>query len=316
VRLGSGGGERRYEIVWVDQAGRETWIDSTFAFRHTVAGSNAGWALSPDGTRLVIGLNTPSGDDIWQKRLPYGPVSRVSFDSVAEFRPRWSPDGRSVVYGNWISRSIRRKNADGTGKEETIVDLNQEIYEAVFSRDNKWLLLRTGGTVNQVGDRDIWAMQLGVDTAPRPLVVTPTFDEAAIALSPDSRWLAYESNETGKTEVFIRPFPNTDSGKEQVSNGGGVAPLWSRTGRELFYVNANRQMVSVSVAAAGPLKLGQPKVLFTLREALYLSPTENYTPYDVASDGRFIMARVVESAANKAAPLTLVENWFQEWSKK
>jgi len=317
VRLGAGSGERRYEMVWVDRAGRETPIDSSWTFRHTVAGSNAGWALSPDGSRLVIGLNTSSsGDDIWLKRLPDGPLSRLSFDSIPEIRPHWSPDGRSVIFGSWASNSVHRKNADGTGQEQTLVDLKQDIYEAVFSRDNKWLLLRTGGTVNQVGDRDIWAMQLGVDSAPRPLVVTPTFDEAAIALSPDSRWLAYESNETGKTEVFIRPFPNTDSGKEQVSNGGGVAPLWSRDGRELFYVNANRQMTAVSVAPAGPLKVGAPKVLFTLRDAIYLSPSENYTPYDVARDGRFIMARVVESAGGKAAPLTLVENWFQEWKQR
>ncbi|HTL04243.1 MAG TPA: hypothetical protein VL241_00730, partial [Gemmatimonadales bacterium] len=102
----------------------------------------------------------------------------------------------------------------------------------------------------------------------------------------------------------------------QVSNGGGVAPLWSRDGRELFYVNANRQMTAVSVAPAGPLKLGAPKLLFTLREAIYLSPNENYTPYDVARDGRFIMARVVESAGARAAPLTLIQNWFQEWARK
>jgi serine/threonine-protein kinase len=95
------------------------------------------------------------------------------------------------------------------------------------SIDGRWLLSRTGGTINQIGGRDILGQRLGVDSAPTPLVASTTFDEAAIALSPDGRWLAYESNETGRLEVFVRPFPNTGAAKWQVSTSGG----WPRSGR-------------------------------------------------------------------------------------
>ena len=99
-----------------------------------------------------------------------------------------------------------------------------------------------------------------MDSAPLPLVVTPQFDEAAIALSPDGQWLAYESNETGRTEVFIRPFPDTDRGKIQVSNNGGVAPLWAPSGREFFYVNANREMVVVPVGPGRDIPQLGPRI--------------------------------------------------------
>jgi serine/threonine-protein kinase len=311
----------RYEMVWVDRAGRETPIDSSWTFRHQSQGANVGWALSPDGTRLAIGLNTEAGDDIWVKQLPTGPLQRVSFDSASEYRPRWSPDGRYLVFGSFRgpgaeSNNIYRRPADGTGADEVVLDLPRSIFEAVWSRDGRWLLARTGGVVGQVGGRDIYALRPGIDTTPRPLVVTPTFDEAAIALSPDARWLAYESNETGRTEVFIRPFPNTDSAKIQVSNGGGVAPLWAPSGRELFYVNQNREMVVVPIAPGPSLRLGERRTLFRMREGLYLANRENYTPHDISPDGsQFIMARRI-GTTQQSTPLVVVENWFEELKQK
>jgi serine/threonine-protein kinase len=148
-----------------------------------------------------------------------------------------------------------------------------------------------------------------------PLVATP-YDEEAIALSPDGRWLAYESNETGRTEVFLRPFPATDSGKWQVSNDGSAAPLWARNGRELFYVNANRDLMAVTVAPGAELRLGEPHRLFHLGDDLYLTPNEYYTPFDVAPDGRFIMARSLAPAGAVELPLVVVENWFGELRRK
>ena len=152
-------------------------------------------------------------------------------------------------------------------------------------------------------------------STPVPLIAT-TYDEEAIALSPDGRWLSYESNETGRTEVFLRPFPNTDSGKWQVSNGGGVAPLWARNGRELFYVNANRDMMVTAVGSGAEPQLGERRVLFHLRDELYLASQEFYTPYDIAPDGRFIMARNVTPASTIQAPLIVVENFFEELKAK
>jgi serine/threonine-protein kinase len=317
VRTGNlGGPTRDYQLVWVDRAGRETNVDTGFTFRQVQFGANAGWALSPDGTRLALGMNTDAGDDIWVKQLPAGPAVRVTFDSSAEYRPRWTPDGRSVLFSsNRAANGLYRRPADGTGADELVLAGN--IFEGQLSRDGRWLLARAGGQVNQAGGRNIGAMRIGTDSALQPLVATG-FDESEIALSPTGSWLAYVSDETGRAEVFLRPFPETDSAKHQVSTAGGVAPLWSRDGRELFFVNANREMMVVPVAPGATLRLGAPRVLFRVDDDLYLmQPREYYTPYDISPDGRrFIMARRVRSRAGEVAasetPLIVTRHWFEE----
>src|SRR5205085_1901579 len=114
--------------------------------------------------------------------------------------------------------------------------------EALISPDGKWLLLRKGARAAASGGRDIFGLKLGVDTALTPLL-TSAYDENAMALSPNGHWLAYESNETGRVDVFIRPFPNTNAAKIPVSTGGGSVPLWSRDGRELFFVGGRNTMM-------------------------------------------------------------------------
>jgi serine/threonine-protein kinase len=318
IRAGGGAlANAQYTMVWVDRAGREEPIDPSWTLRMTVQGANAGWSLSPDGRRLAIGLATDAGDDVWIKELPRGPLSRLTFDSVPEWRPRWAPGGQSLTYMAYRGArgELQQRRADGTGDAELLLGAPRSYFEGAFSPDRRWLIARTGGTLGQVGGRDIVALRPGTDTVPAPLVAT-SFDEAAFALSPDGRWLAYESNETGRTEVYVRPFPSAASGKWQVSIDGGVAPLWSRNGRELFYVNGSRELVAASVVPGPSWLLGERRVLFRLREDLYLSEGENYTPYDVAPDGRFLMARRVGAEALQAIPLIVAENWFTELRRK
>jgi serine/threonine-protein kinase len=306
---------QRYQMVWVDRQGLETPVDTTWTVRFVSFGGNAGWALSPDGRQLAIGLATDAGDDIWVKQLPRGPVSRVSYDSASDYRPRWMPDGRRVMFGSnrtgQGTGGLYARPANGTGADSVILRAEGGVYEGVWSPDGRWLVYRTGGTIGQTGGRDIVGIRPGVDTAPVPLIVTP-YDEEAIAISPDGRWLAYESNETGRTEVFLRSFPNTETVKHQVSNGGGIAPLWSRNGRELFFVDGNRDMVAVTVAAGPDPRVGDGRVLFHMRDEWYLGSQEFFAPYDVAPDGRFLMAKSVTPASTGRAPLIVVDNWFAE----
>jgi Tol biopolymer transport system component len=264
---------------------------------------------------LAVGLSTDGGDDIWVKQLPRGPVSRVSYDSAAEYRPRWTADGRSLLFGSNRAGEgtggLYQRPADGTGADSLVLRAATGVFEGVWSPDKRWLLFRTGGTVGQVGGRDIVGIRPGIDSTPVPLVASP-YDEQAIALSPDGSLLAYESDETGRTEVFLRPFPNTQSAKWQVSNGGGVAPLWSKDGRELFYVSGNRDMMAVSVRSGAEPDIGEPQALFQLPEDLYFSFQEFYTPHDVGPDGRFVMARNVTPRSTIDAPLIVTENWYEE----
>jgi eukaryotic-like serine/threonine-protein kinase len=306
-----------WQMVWVDREGRQTVVDTSWTFRNVVFGANAGWALSPDGSRLAIGLATEAGDNIWVKQLPTGPLVRVTFDSAAEYRPRWMPDGRTLLFSsNRAQVGLYRRPADGTGADERV--LSGEVHEGQVTGDGQWLVARGGGNVNQAGGRDIGALRLGVDTALAPLVATQ-YDESDIALSPDGRWLAYVSDETGRPEVFLRPFPNVSDAKYQVSTRGGVAPLWSRDGRELFYVTATREMTVVPVAArAGPAPaLGEARTLFVLGEDIYLTAREYYTPFDITPDGRrFIMARRLKNPAQGATRLLITLNWFGELERQ
>ncbi|MBS1241112.1 MAG: protein kinase, partial [Gemmatimonadetes bacterium] len=305
---------RTFEMVWVDRAGRETPVDTAWNFHLTANANNHGWALSPDGTRLAVGISTGAGDDIWVKPLPRGAAYRVTFDPGSDSRPRWRADGRFVTFrADRIPSGLYQHRADGTGADSLLVE--GVIDEGMVTADNRWLVLRQGSVGQVAGGRNITGVRLGTDTTPVPLLATD-FDEMAPALSPDGRWMAYQSDETGRTEVFVRPFPNTDAGKTQVSSGGGLAPLWSRDGTELFYLSGTNDMMAARVTPGAGLDIGAPEVLFHVRDELLGVEALYYTPWDVARDGRFIMARLVGGDLSQTGALVVVENWIEELKEK
>ncbi|HZI30180.1 MAG TPA: hypothetical protein VFD64_18585, partial [Gemmatimonadaceae bacterium] len=314
ARTGSIGGINQYQAIWVDRAGRSMVIDTAWNVTPLTTANNVGWSLSPDGSRLAIALHNNGNDDIWVKQLPTGPLTRITFDTTSDVRPRWSPDGKSLTYISsraGFLQQLLQKNADGTGRDTLLLAHSKPVLEGVWSPDGSWLLARVGDeTTESSGRRDIVGRRRGTDTVLVPLVADH-FNEAAIALSPDGKWLAYESTEAGSPEVFVRPFPDTESGKWQVSTNGGFAPLWSREGRELFFVNSRREMIAVTVAPGPSLQLGERKILFTLPNDVYGGGPENYTPYDVARDGRFLMMRLRQGDSLSVRVL-VVENFTEE----
>jgi Tol biopolymer transport system component/tRNA A-37 threonylcarbamoyl transferase component Bud32 len=318
LRGPGGGAGTTQEAVWVSRDGRATPVDSTWGFS---LGANPGWALSPDGRQLAIALSTEAGDHIWVKELDHGPVSRITFDSAGDARPRWMPDGRTVSYlsprGAKGNQALFARRGDGTGAEELKLETDHPIWETVWSQDGKWVVIRTGGIAGAQGQRDVYAMQVGVDSAPRPLLVTPA-DERAITLSPDGRWLAYESDETGRDEVYVRPFPDVESGKWQVSTAGGDLPLWAHSGRELFYRSPTGEMMVAPVSVSGDrgFAVADRKVLFKFGPE-YPGNT-NYTAWDMSPDDqRFLLVRSRGGAqTERNSSLILVTNWFEELRAK
>ena len=306
---GSAVGRLTKEALWVDRTGAASPVDSGWRF----VNSNVRIALSPDGTRLALSIVTEGNEDVWIKELPRGALSRLTFDDSLDIRPRWTPDGRSVTFLSYrdTSANIYQRRADGTGTDSLLLDLDQVITEAFWSPDGRWLVLRTG---RRDGERDIWALRAGEDARPRPLLVE-RWDEEAPALSPDGRWLAYVSNETGRREVFVRPFPDVESGKWQVSSGGGVSPVWAHSGRELFFVSGAGQLVSQAVSGGAAFRRGEQRTLFNVQGFSSLQgDADNYRGFDVSPDDqRFLMVR--SSSGDVTGPTTtaiLVQHWLAE----
>ncbi len=181
------------------------------------------------------------------------------------------------------------------------------MQEIRYSDDGEWIVYRDGGGPTS----DLHALRVGADSAPVELVAED-HQETEPALSPDSRWLAYVSNETGRSEVYVRPFPNTAEGKWQVSTDGGTEPAWAHSGRELFYKNGRDELVRVEVLRGATFVTGDQQVLFSARE--YLSSLF-HRMYDVTPDDqRFVMLRNL--GGEDAGELIVVENFFEELKAK
>jgi eukaryotic-like serine/threonine-protein kinase len=306
------------EVVWVDRTGRVAPVDSTWRFR---TGNLGGLALSPDGRRLAIGLQTDLGDDIYIKRLPNGPASRLTFYPGEDALPQWAPDGRDVTFasgrtvpgqptrGTGLFYAVWYRAADGSGEPALLAPATQSFTKGFWSPDARWLILQSGP-----GTRHVLVMRPGTDSVPRPLLAaTPAQEEWSPALSPDSRWLAYVSNQTGTDEVFVSPFPDANRGKWQISSGGGSAPLWAHHGHELFYWARDR-MIAVDIDPGPPVSVGRRRVLFTRPARIRMAAAGGRMQMDISPDDqRFIMVRDVAGADTAAAPqLVLVENFFEE----
>jgi serine/threonine-protein kinase len=315
MRSGGGGGRALFTAIWVDRTGRTTPVDSSFVFDPGVAYGGMSWALSPDDSRLAISLHTEGGDDIWVKTLPRGPLSRVTFEPTPEYRPRWTSDGRALTFiaDDREVAGLYQRPADGTGGDSLLY--RGSLAEGVWHPGGEWLLLRTGTPTPGRGGRDIFGFRPGVDTSAVPVIVTP-FDENAVMPSPDGRWLAYQSDETGRYEVFIRPFPDADAGKWQVSQGGGRGPLWSKDGRELFWLSGDDVVMGRRVTAGSTLQLGEPDELFRVPREAIPGALNLYSSWDVAADGRFLMVRPVSEQRAAPPALVVVEHFFEELRTK
>jgi serine/threonine-protein kinase len=307
VYLAGGGSGLASEAVWVSRDGRAEPVDTAWGLR--LEDNLPGWALSPDGTRLAITPRIEANADVFVKELDEGPVSRLTFTESQEIRPRWTPDGRAVTFlsNRGGDFDLYQRRADGTGADSLVLDLEAAIWEAHRSRDGQWIVMRTGTGDNL---RNVVALRVGQDTVPRPLLVAP-YDEDSPALSPDGRWLAYVSTETGRREVFVRPFPDVEAGKWQVSNAGGTSPVWAHSGRELFFINSNRELASQAVLPGAVFQRGEQQVLFS---AAGYREVEFYRSFDVSpDDSRFLLVRWRDQVGAQDEPaLVIVENWLEE----
>ncbi len=295
-------------LVWVDRHGKEQPLSAppnAYAFPK----------ISPDGTRVALTANIGGNPDVWIWDFARESLTRITFDEGEDNFPIWTPDGRWIVYrssADGLHYDIKKKAADGSGQVEKIGSMPDLPGPFCWSRDGKALL--SWDLTLSPYQTDITMMSVEGDHAIKPLL-KEKYNEDHPRISPGGQWLAYASNESGRNEVYVRPFPEVNKGRWQISTGGGSGPLWSPDGRELFYRNAESVM-AVPVETEPVFKAGKPMEIF--RRSYYsASAGQAVLPmWDISSDGkRFLMMKEAGSAAAVAGgprKINVVINWFEE----
>jgi Tol biopolymer transport system component len=265
--------------------------------------------LSPDGRRVALHLYDED-NDVWVADLSRGNLTRLTFGPDEEETPAWSPDGTQVVFAaqRENTRVLVSKPADGgaAAPERTIWQASEHFHVDGWSPDGKTILLEVKRAKTK-GD----IVAVDVESGETKDVIASSFDEYNARLSHDGRWLAFVSDESGRPEVYVQPYPALTT-RALVSTAGGVEPVWSRDGRQLFFRTTDNVMVAAFTSTA-PLEFGQPRVFAADRFARTQGST--HTHYDAGPDGRLLMIENPPDRKSGQQRLQVVLNWFEELTR-
>jgi dipeptidyl aminopeptidase/acylaminoacyl peptidase len=284
-------------IVWLDRSGNEAGAIGE-------AGSYSRVRISPDGRRVLFDRAQPRVGtfNVWMVDVDRGVEQRVTSNRLSQFGALWLPGVNAALFSGRVPPHLFRKDLTTGAETEVLPGFN--LAEDI-SPDGRTLAF-TQRTAN--GNFDVWTLPVDTLRGPTPLIESPS-DEASVRFSSDGRYIAFASDELGRYEVFVMPYPIT-GGKTRVSTGGGSLPRWSHDGHELFYISADRRLMSVPVRTAPALEIGAPRPLFAIKGGtLWGDPkqTNGWPDFDVSIDGRRFLA-IIPQAANEQ-PLTAVLDW-------
>jgi serine/threonine-protein kinase len=290
-------------LVWVDRQGREEVIKAAPARPYLYP------RLSPDGTRLALEIRDLE-NDVWVWSLARETLTRITSDPGIDQAPVWMPDGRRLVFTSARDGvgSLFWQAADGTGIPERLTESSNYQRPSAVLPDGKRVLFWEAPRKTAT---DVMMLTLEKDRRVQPLIQGPLVDRNA-EVSPDGHWLAYESNDSGQPQVFVRPFPDVDREKIQVSTAGGMQPLWARNGLELFYIAPGDVLMSVPVKLGTTWTAGTPTRLI---QAPYFrgGGGNDSRMYDVSADGKqFLMIKPEVSPNQPAARIVVVQHWLEE----
>jgi len=307
---GRGGVGARRSLVWVDRTGREEPLAAPArAYQYL--------RLSPDGTRVALDIRDQD-QDIWIWAFAGQTLTRLTFDAAQNLFPTWTTDGRRIVFtsSRTGNANLYSQLADGTGTVSRLTDSPYTHVPASVSPRGDALLFNE--TTPQTSS-DLLLLPFAPDAVPpngaaQPLMRTMAA-EANGEISPDGRWLAYQSNETGRDEIYVRPFPDVDAGRWQISTAGGRTPLWSRRGDELFFRSPDGGVMGARVERGPSWQAGQ--VMQVVRPGYFESPGAFPRQYELAPDGqRFLMIREAGVDQGPAPQIVVVQNWSEELKRR
>jgi len=297
------GGATTVQIVWRDRTGKQMALFGP-------SGAYDRFRLSPDEKRLAFSWLQADNQDLWVLDSVRGVPSRLTFDLSVDDPAMWSPDGQRIV---WASNraggfNLYVKSANGAGAEQLLIKMGTPTgWAEDWSEDGRFILYQIPGAKT---GQDLWIAPQssgGADSKPYPYLQTE-FDEQHGRFSPNGKWVAYTSNESGRQEVYVQSFPASGA-KFQISTGGGREPHWRKDGTELFYIGEDRTLTAVPVKLGGSasesFQAGQAKPLFPLS---ILSTFIVERSYEVSNDGQRFLTPVIPGGAS-APPLTVVLNW-------
>jgi len=264
-------------------------------------------SLAPNGKSVALDKTDPTNGnaDVWTYDLERGSTKRITFDPAIDAMPVWSPDGGRMVFSSsrQFAFDLYLKNADGAQEEKSIERSDVDKFPSDWSRDGKHLLYVRGP--------DLWLLSLPDSKSSPFLKASATLKNGQF--SPDGKWVAYASNESGKWEIYVTSFPEA-KGKWQISSGGGEQPRWRGDGKELFYLSSDGKMMAAPVSTGTNFDAG-PSVALFQADPRELVATSEHIVYDVSKDGqRFLINTQVKNA--NTSPMSVVLNWEAEFKKK
>ena len=294
---GPAGTAARRTLVWSDRDGREEAL-SVPPRAYTYA------RISPDGTRVALDIRDLE-NDVWIWEFARETLTRVTFGPSLDTSPTWTPDSRRVVFAS--DGNLFWRTADGTGAAERLTkSLVQQVVSSIAPDGSEAFF-----DSNVEGQTDLFAVGLGEGHPVRTLLRDPSYQRNAM-ISPDGRWIAYQSQESSRDEIFVRPYPDVEAGRWMISTAGGTRPRWARSGQELFYVAPGNRLMSVRVGSASNWSAAPPVELF-VSPNLSVAATVG-TSYDVSPDGsRILLIKAADDAEADAAAaptsLVVIQNW-------
>jgi Tol biopolymer transport system component len=296
VYVTGGAGGTQATLVWVGRDGREEALG--------VRPRNYLYPrISPDGHQVAV-TSLDEEQDVWIWDLARESLDRLTTDPATDAYSVWTPDSLEVMFVSLRggTQSIYQKAADGTGVAKLLLE-SPELYPSSFSPDGNALVYRVG----LASGTDLGVLSLDGEGGTEPLLDTE-FNELNGEISPNGRWLAYQSNESGEDRIYVRPFPDVARRRIPISPGVGTEALWSPDGSELFYRSGD-SLMAVPVVTEPAFEAGSPEVLFT---GIYAAQIARM--YDIATDGqKFLMIKPVETTeAGERNDVVLVQNWFEE----